>query len=169
MIEPLLDTVAMFLALVLLVSAVHKASDLTRAAAAASRMVGLETPLKSLAVLALFAELTLGLGLLLVDARHLAALGAALLWVCYAGLVYRLSATGGGAFDCGCTLSRTKSSNSLQWLVAASLAVLALIVAFAPATQLVSFVTVLGAVAFLALYIAIGELMASANINREAV
>lgn len=168
MMAPLLGAIAVFLALILLGSAAHKAADLRRASAAAAGLVGLSRPLTALAVIALLAETALGPALLVAQTRHSAALGAVVLWAAYAMLVYRLAATGREGFDCGCSFSRRTSSSSKQWQVAATLAVLAMFVALFPAVPVVTAITILGGLSFVALYVCIAEVMASGQIQREA-
>ncbi|MBB4630991.1 MauE/DoxX family redox-associated membrane protein [Sphingosinicella soli] len=95
------DSIALFLALVLLSAAVQKAFQQDRMAAAAARLAGTGTGFgKALAAAAGATEFLAAIALLFAATRPAGAAIAAALWLVYAVLLVRRR---GEAFDCGCT------------------------------------------------------------------
>jgi len=95
------DSIALFLALVLLSAAAHKALQPERMAGAAARLAGTNPGFgKALAAAAGATELLAAIALLFAATRPAGAAIAAGLWLVYAALLTRRR---GEAFDCGCT------------------------------------------------------------------
>ncbi|MFD0849874.1 MauE/DoxX family redox-associated membrane protein [Sphingosinicella xenopeptidilytica] len=95
------DSIALFLALVLLSAAAHKAFQPERMAGAAARLAGTNAGFgKALAAAAGATELLAAIALLFAATRPAGAAIAAGLWLTYAVLLVRRR---GEAFDCGCT------------------------------------------------------------------
>lgn len=95
------DSIALFLALVLLSAAAHKAFQADRLAGAAARLAGVNAGFgRVLAVTAGAVELLAAIALLFAATRPAGAAIAAGLWLVYAVLLVRRR---GEAFDCGCT------------------------------------------------------------------
>lgn len=95
------DSIALFLALVLLTAAAHKAFQIERLAGAAARLAGTNAGFgKVLALTAGAIELLAAIALLFAATRPAGAVIAAGLWLVYAVLLLRRR---GEAFDCGCT------------------------------------------------------------------
>lgn len=155
----------LFLALVLAVSAGHKLLARGRMAVAAARLSGLPGrfgPAVNLAAAAL--EASAALGLLLTEARAIGAALAALLWGAYAVMLMRRF---GASLDCGCGFAARPEV--IRWTAvgrALGLCGLAAAVAILPSAPF-TWTTPFAACGLLALYIALGELMASANLQRE--
>lgn len=149
---------ALFLALLLAVSAGHKIVAHQRLGEAAARLAGVPQslgPVVSNAAAAV--ELAAALALLFPGTRPIGALIAAVLWSGYALLLARRI---GSRLDCGCSLKRSqKPITTLHPARAALLAALAVLVAFVPATPATLF-TPFAAAALLALYFAADELFA---------
>jgi hypothetical protein len=103
------DALALFLAMVLVASAVQKFVQPQRLGAAAARLAGVRQaygPL--LARMAAAVEFMAASALVFPVVRFEGALAALALWSTYAVLAGRAAARG-GVFDCGCTLFRPKS------------------------------------------------------------
>lgn len=149
---------ALFLALLLAVSAVHKIVARDRLGEASARLAGVSQslgPVISNAAAAI--ELAAALALLFPDTRPIGALIAAVLWSGYALLLARRI---GSRLDCGCSLKRgEKPITALHPARAALLAAFAVLVAFVPATP-ATLLTPFAAAALLALYFAADELIA---------
>ncbi len=149
---------ALFLALLLAVSAGHKIVAHQRLGEAAARLAGVPQslgPLVSNAAAAV--ELAAGLALLFPGTRPIGALIAAVLWSGYALLLARRI---GSRLDCGCSLKRSeKLITTLYPARAALLAAFAILVAFLPAPP-ATLLTPFAAAALLALYFAADELIA---------
>jgi hypothetical protein len=95
------DSIALFLALVLLSAAAHKAFQPERMAGAAARLAGTNAGFgKALAAAAGATEFLAAMALLFAATRPAGAAIAAGLWLVYAVLLVRRR---GEAFDCGCT------------------------------------------------------------------
>jgi len=149
---------ALFLALVLALSAGHKLLERERLGAAAARLAGVDGaigPVISLAAAAI--EGAAALALVLPGLQPVGGVIAALLWSTYGlALWWRR----GMSLDCGCTFAaREKPVDGPAVARAAALAGLALAVAAAPSAPF-SIVTPFAALALLALYLAFGELAA---------
>ncbi|MDP3748084.1 MAG: MauE/DoxX family redox-associated membrane protein [Phenylobacterium sp.] len=149
---------ALFLALVLALSAGHKLLERERLAAAATRLAGVDGaigPALSLAAAAI--EGAAALALVLPGLQPLGGAIAALLWTTYGLALWRRR---GMSLDCGCTFAaRQKPVDGPAVARAAALAGLALAVAAAPSAPF-SIETPFAALALLALYLAFGELAA---------
>lgn len=95
------DSIALFLALVLLSAAAHKAFQPERMAGAAARLAGVNIGFgKVLSAAAGATEFLAAMALLFAATRPAGAVIAAGLWAVYAVLLIRRR---GEAFDCGCT------------------------------------------------------------------
>lgn len=157
----MMRALALFLALVLALSAAHKLRDSDRLANAAGRLAGVTGPLASmLMVLAGGVEAVAALCLVLPDTVTVGALIAAVLWMTYAVALWRRRGT---VLDCGCDLvARPRAVGSGQIARPLLLAILALTVGEAPwasAPQPLAF-DVMAAFGALALYLAALEIMA---------
>ena len=122
----------LFLALVLLVAAAHKAIARERMAAAAARLTGSTPSIGSLAAWAAAGvEIAAGLALLMPPTRMLGGVIAALLWLGYAALLARRR---GESLDCGCSFgSRENPVGVFEIGRAVFLALLGTVVALLPA------------------------------------
>ena len=149
---------ALFLALLLAVSAGHKIVARDRLGQAAARLAGVPQPLgHALSNTAAAVELAAALALLFSDTRPIGALLAAVLWSGYALLLARRI---GSRLDCGCSLKRSeKPITALHPARAGLLAAFAVLVAFVPAAP-ATLLTPFAAAALLALYFAADELIA---------
>jgi uncharacterized membrane protein YphA (DoxX/SURF4 family) len=124
--------IALFLALVLLVAAAHKAIAHDRMAAAAARLTGSPSSMGSPAAWAAAAlELLAGMAMLMPATRTVGGLLAAILWLGYAVLLAR---HWGQSLDCGCSFgSREKPVGAFETGRALLLALLGIVVALLPA------------------------------------
>lgn len=149
--------VALFLAMVLLVAAGHKAREPQRLATATARLSGAgpaTAPL--LLAMAGTTEVLAALALLLPATRVGGALAAAALWSLYGLALLRRR---GERLDCGCDLvAREKPVTLAVALRPVALATLALGVALLPAPAFAAD-TPFAALALLALWFAAGELL----------
>ena len=152
--------VALFLALVLLGAAAHKAVQRERLTHAVARLLGLSAPMAALVlVLAGVLEGLAALALLIPATQTAGAAGAAGLWALYALALLRRR---GAVLDCGCDLQRRE-----QPVSTATIARPALLGALAAACALVpgagwSIETPFAAAALVALWLAASELAALA-------
>lgn len=154
----MMAALALFLAAVLALAALHKGLARARLAASAARLAGLPLALGPI-VLALAAtlEALAALALLLPGLKAVGALGAGALWLSYALALWRRR---GERLDCGCDLSaREKPVGTTQVLRALLLAALAGAVALAPAGSAFPADAPFAALALLALWFAGGELL----------
>lgn len=153
-----MSALPVFLALVLAIAAVHKLAKRDRLATATSRLTGL--PLSSASLVSQAAAAVEGLAalaLLFAETRTLGGTIAATLWLGYAIL---LSRRFGQSLDCGCSLGQREKPVSAALVARAfGLSGLALIAAFAP-HEAFSVETPFAALGFLALYLALDELLA---------
>lgn len=126
------DSIALFLALVLLSAAAHKAFQADRLAGAAARLAGVNAGFgRVLAATAGAVELLAAIALLFAATRPAGAAIAAGLWLVYAVLLVRRR---GEAFDCGCTFGAHAAAPRVFAPARAILfAALALAAAFLPA------------------------------------
>jgi uncharacterized membrane protein YphA (DoxX/SURF4 family) len=160
---------ALFLTLVLIGAAAHKAASRERLTHAVQRLLGLSAPMAAL-VLALAGVLEglASLALLIPATSAAGAAGAALIWTLYALALLRRR---GAVLDCGCDFAaRDKPVDTAMILRPALLAALALSCALAPPAQW-SVETPFAAAALLALWFAASELAAlpaRAQTNRRA-
>jgi hypothetical protein len=150
--------VALFLALVLLGAALHKALQRERLVLATGRLTGLSAPMASLVlVLAALFEGLAALAILMPATLTAGLAGAAILWATYAAALLRRR---GELLDCGCDfLRRDKPVGVWTILRPALLAVLALTCAIAPPAGW-TIETPFAAAALVALWLAASELAA---------
>lgn len=122
---------SLFLAMLLGVSALHKAIDRQRLGMAAARLVGVTAPTGPLLLIAAgVAEMTAALCLLIEPLRSAGAIIALLLWALYALLLLRRR---GQSLDCGCDLvARERLIGWVQIARPALLACLAILVSLLP-------------------------------------
>lgn len=162
-------SLALFLALVLVGAATHKAISRDRLAHAVERLLGLPAPSAVLVlVLAAVLEGLAALALLIPATQPAGAAGAAMIWTLYALALLRRR---GAVLDCGCDFERRdKPVGGLTILRPAVLAVLALGCALVPPGGW-TIETPFAAAALLALWFAASELAAlpaRAHANRRA-
>lgn len=156
----MMTPLALLLALVLGVSAAHKAHSPTRLGAAAARLAGVSLPAgQLLLVLTGAAEAVAALCLVLPVATTAGATTAAALWTAYALALWRRR---GEVLDCGCDLvDRPRPIGPGQILRAALLASLALALALLPAAaSTFSAEALLAALGLFALYLGASEILA---------
>ncbi|MBJ7408789.1 MAG: hypothetical protein JHD15_00260 [Phenylobacterium sp.] len=153
-----MTTLAIFLALVLALSASHKLVARDRLAAATARLAGVNGATgQVLSFAAAAIEGAAALALVLPGLQVVGGAIAALLWSAYGLALWRRR---GMRLDCGCTVAaREKPVDGLAVARAALLAGLALGVAMAPAGAM-SIETPFAGLALLVLYLAFGELAA---------
>jgi len=157
---------ALFLALVLLGAATHKAMQRNRLALAAARLLGLTIPIASLVLmLAAVLEAMAALAILIPQTATGGLFAAALIWALYAAALLRRR---GAVLDCGCDFAaREKPVGTVTILRPAILAALAVIGALAPHGEW-SVETPFAAAALIALWFAASELAAlPANAHRH--
>jgi hypothetical protein len=151
--------VILFLALVLALSAAHKARDPQRLIAATARLTGTAGPVAAM-ILALAGaiEAVAALCLVLPGGAAIGAPIAAALWAAYAVALWRRR---GATLDCGCDLvARPRPVGAGQVLRAALLAALAMAAALLPASEQALALDALAAAGALALYLAASEILA---------
>lgn len=153
-----MSALSLFLSLVLIVAAAHKLLNRDRLAMAVSRLIGLPLSTAMLASYAAAAvEALAALSLLFAETHQVGGTIAAALWLGYAILLSRRL---GQSLDCGCSLGRREKPVSVALIARAfGLSALALIAAFAP-HEAISVETLFAALGFLALYLALDELLA---------
>ena len=149
---------ALFLALVLALSAAHKAQSPQRLATATGLLAGVSGPMAMvLMVLAGAIEAVAALCLVLPGATLAGALIAAVLWATYGFALWRRR---GETLDCGCDLvARPHPVGLPQVLRPLVLAVLALVIGTLPASDSLP-IDVMAAFGGLALYLAALEILA---------
>lgn len=161
------DSLALFLALVLLAAAAHKAFQPERMAGAAARLAGTSASFgKVLAATAGATELLAAVALLFAATRPAGAAIAAGLWLLYAVLLVRRR---GEAFDCGCTFgAHATAPRVFAPARAIGFALLAVLVAVVPA-GVWSPVPLFAALALFSLHSAAGELAAIPQSNGRSL
>ncbi|MDK2758071.1 MAG: hypothetical protein KYX66_15205 [Blastomonas fulva] len=149
---------SLFLALVLLGAAVHKALQRERLTQATARLTGLTAPLAMLMlVLAGVLEALAALAILIPATRAAGLAGAAIVWTIYAAALLRRRGT---VLDCGCDFVRSdKPVGTATILRPALLAALAIGGAIAPPGGW-TIETPFAAAALIALWLAASELAA---------
>lgn len=149
---------ALFLALLLGLSAAHKLVARAELAPVAARLAGTSAALgPMLLAAAATIEALAALALLLPPLRSAGALGAALLWAGYALALWRRR---GETLDCGCDLvRRARPVTMIAWARPLMLAALALALVPAPAASF-TLETPFAALALLSLWLAAAELAA---------
>ena len=164
-----MTALALFLALVLIGAAAHKAVQRDRLVLAVARLVGLRVPTAML-VLAVAAvlEAVTALAICLPATMTAGLIGAALIWTAYALALLRRRGT---VLDCGCDfVRREKPVGTAVIARPALLAALALVCALVPSAGWTA-ETPFAAAALLALWFASSELAAlpaTARANRRA-
>ena len=140
---------AIFLAMVLAISATHKLARPERISIAMAKLSGMPASVASTAVYGVAAlEFLAATALLTV---------AALIWLAYSIALLRKAGT---SLDCGCDFStREKPIGAFDILRAFGLSSLAVLVTLMPATT-ATIITPFAIFGFLALYLAMGELAA---------
>ena len=104
---PLDAYAAAFLAVLLIVSAAHKALDRRRMAGSVDALLGVGGGLAGVALgCAALAELAAGVALILPTTRLIGAVAAAVIWSAYLRLILRAVDEGRADIDCGCTFGR---------------------------------------------------------------
>jgi hypothetical protein len=163
------DTLALFLALVLGTSALHKVRQPTRLGAAAANLAGVsDADGMTLARLAAAVESLAALALVIPTTRVGGAGIALVLWSTYALLVWRAAARG-AAFDCGCTLVRPKPGRDrLSPLSPLILALCAAGLAVLPVQGPIQLQAAFAAAALVCLRFAAEEIAAAAQFNKGA-
>lgn len=149
---------ALFCAVLLAASALHKALSRERLVEATARLAGVgPVPAQMLLILAGTLELVAAACLLAAPVRALGAVIAALVWGTYA---LALARRRGETLDCGCDLAaRSKPVSTALVLRAAGLALLAGIVAVMPDTPF-TLDAPFAAAGLIALYLGASELLA---------
>lgn len=159
--------ISLFLALVLALSAGHKLIERERLASAAAALTGAPRAMGmpiSLAVAAY--EAATALCLVFAATRQTGAVLAALLWLAYAGALWRRQGT---VLDCGCNFAaRARPVDRFAVASSLMLAMLATATTLAPAMP-VTFLSPFAALGFLALYLALGEIMSITNFRRGGI
>ena len=101
---------AAFIAVLLVSSAVHKASKFRRTAEATARLTGLRTEWASpLAMLSIVTEISSALLIFYSDTRQLGAVTVTGLWLFYLAFIVRSLAKGNSGLDCGCSFGKKAS------------------------------------------------------------
>lgn len=156
---------SLFLALVLAMAAGHKLLDRERLAASAVALTGAPVALgASISLAAAAYEAATALALLLPATRPAGAMLAAILWAAYGFALWRRL---GMALDCGCNFAqRAKPVDPFAVARAFGLAALAVAVVLAPALPL-TILSPFAALGFLALYLALGEVMSITIFERR--
>jgi uncharacterized membrane protein YphA (DoxX/SURF4 family) len=157
----MMRALTLFLAIVLLLSAGHKAQAPDRLATATGRLAGVSGPLATLLmVLAGAVEAVAALCLVLPGAQTAGALIATGLWLTYAIALWRRH---GAVLDCGCDLvARPRAVGAAQVARPLSLAMVALAIGlwpFAASSEPIA-IDVMAAFGAVALYLATLEIMA---------
>lgn len=149
---------AIFLAMVLAISATHKLARPERISIAMAKLSGISTSLASTAVYGVAAlEFLAATALLFAQSRAIGATFAALIWFAYGIALLRKFGT---SLDCGCDFStREKPIGAFDILRAFGLSLLAVLVTLMPATT-ATIITPFAIFGFLTLYLAMGELAA---------
>ncbi len=158
---------AVFLALLLIASAAHKALQRARVRRAAQALAGVSPRYAaSLATAAAIAEVLAGCLLLIPAGRLVGALLAVSIWGAYGAALARAWRSGKTDVDCGCSFGAASGPlGPYQWLRAFGLATLAALVAAAPrvhggATLSMWTTQLFAATALLGLYAAVDQVMA---------
>jgi len=149
---------AIFLAMVLAISATHKLARPERISIAMAKLSGMSPSVASTVVYGVAAlEFLAATALLFAQSRAIGAIFAALIWFAYGIALLRKSGT---SLDCGCDFStREKPIGAFDILRACGLSALAVLVTLMPATT-ATIITPFAIFGFLALYLAMGELAA---------
>ncbi|WP_416908463.1 MAG: MauE/DoxX family redox-associated membrane protein [Polymorphobacter sp.] len=157
---------ALFLALLLGVSAAHKVIARSAMAPIAARLAGASAGLgAALLLAAATVEGLAAVALLAQPLRTLGALLAALLWLAYAAALWRRH---GERLDCGCDLTRRETPVGATAIARPLLlALLAAVVVLSPPAA-VTIDTPFAALALLALWFAAAELSALPALSRTA-
>ena len=147
---------AIFLAMVLAISATHKLTQPERISQAMAKLSGMPVGIASSAVFGVAAlEFLAATALLFAPSRMIGAIFAALIWLAYGIALLRKAGT---SLDCGCDFTaREKPVGPFDILRAFGLSMLAVLIALMPATT-ATIITPFAIFGFLSLYLAMGEL-----------
>ena len=160
--------VAAFLAALALVSAGHKLTRPARTRTAITALTGVSTATATIGLVILaIAEAGSGIALLVPGLRAAGAALLAAIWAAYFFALARAVATGRRDLDCGCSFGESHARlGSIHLLRTGGLALVAAAIAAAPRAAVidrppfaVSLSTIGGALALLALYFAMDQLM----------
>jgi hypothetical protein len=164
-IQALTAQLAMFQALLLAASAVHKAVRWSQSQGVVRQFAGVPASLAASALgTAIFAELYAGALLIVAPYRTAGAMSAAVIWTCYLLLIVRAILQDRRDVDCGCSFGPTsRPLGAFQVARNALLASVAMLIAWVSTTS--GSVPsrgsqVLGGIALLALYGALDQVMA---------
>jgi hypothetical protein len=163
--QALMAQLAMFEALLLVASAVHKAARWSRSQAVVRHFAGVPASLAASALGAVIAtELLAGALLIVPTYRATGAMSAAVIWTCYLLLIVRAILQDRRDVDCGCSFGPTaRPLGAFQVARNAVLAGVAMLIAWVSATDgsvASQGSQVLGGIALLALYGALDQVMA---------
>ena len=150
--------ITLFLASVLILSALHKVVQPARMAQALAKLSGVPTGLASSAILCVASvEFLTGLALVFPQSRMIGAIIAAVIWLTYGAVLARKFGT---SLDCGCDFAAREKPIGLFALSRAfGLSFLAILATQVPLSPL-SIITPFATLALLALYLALSELAA---------
>ncbi|MGO9991250.1 MAG: MauE/DoxX family redox-associated membrane protein [Steroidobacteraceae bacterium] len=163
--QPLMAQLAIFQALLLAASAVHKAARWSQSQAVVRQFAGVPASLAASALgTAIVAELIAGALLIVPAHRATGAVSAAVIWTCYLLLIVRAILQDRRDVDCGCSFGPTsRPLGAFQVVRNAVLASVAMLIAWVSAASgsVPSQASqVLGGIALLALYGALDQVMA---------
>jgi hypothetical protein len=155
---------AAFMAVLLIASSAHKLIRRTRIQAVVQQFAGVPPGLSAYAVAAvLLVEMLAGVLLIVPAQRATGAVLAALIWGAYLGLILRAIAQGRRDVDCGCSFgARLRPLGAFQLsrnAVLCSLAAAVVAVSAGNGSSAMPASQLLGALTFLALYLAIDQAM----------
>lgn len=159
--------ISIFLALVLAISAGHKLIERERLAASAAALTGAPPAMGATISLAAAAcEAATALCLIFPATHTTGALLAVLLWLAYGAALWRRLGT---ALDCGCNFAaRSNPVDRFAVVRALGLATIAGATILAP-THPLTIVSPFAALGFLALYLALGEIMSITTFERGGI
>lgn len=172
--QSLAAQMALFQALLLGVSALHKAAGWMRSVGVVRRFAGVPRSLAPATLGAIVAaELAAGALLIVPSRRAMGATLSALIWSVYLALILRAIVQGRREVDCGCSFgSASRPLGSFQVArnaVLAGLAMLTAAVSYCSGGVAAEASQVLGGVALLALYGALDQVMAVQPLRRGEV
>jgi hypothetical protein len=159
--------ISLFLALVLVIAAGHKLLDRERLATSAAALTGAPQAMGATISLAAAAyEAATALCLIFPATRTVGTILAALVWLAYGAALWRRL---GSTLDCGCNFAaRAKPVDRFSVARALGLAALAATTLLTPAMPL-TILSPFAALGFLALYLALGEIMSITTFKRGGI
>ncbi len=157
----------LFLASVLILSALHKLMQPARMAQALTKLSGVPSGLASSALLGLASvEFLTGLALVFPQSRMVGAIIAAMIWSTYGAALGRKFGT---SLDCGCDFAAREKPIGLFALGRAfGLSLMAILATQIPLSPL-SIITPFATLALLALYLAMSELAAIPSFKKGSI